>query len=107
MGQNVIDGLNEGVLQVRDAIEISDIQGLSNLFRNVGSAGFRNLAPTTSDPCLQRVLLSLSEVDSLVGFLLQCINDPNEAAELACNTFSYKAQRINSCCASTAYVVLA
>lgn len=106
MGENQIDDLNKGVLQVRDAIEIGDVQSISNLFENVGAAGFRRLATTTSNSCLQRVLLPLAEVDSLVGFLLRYISDINEAADIACNALSYKAQRINSCCASNGYVVV-
>lgn len=100
MGQHVIDKIIEGTLQLRDLIEIGDIQGLSNLFKDEGVASFRSLATTTSDPSLQRILLSLDEVDIFVGFLLQCISDLNEAAELVCNTLSYTAQRINSYSAS-------
>lgn len=106
-GQNVIDELNEGILQVRDLIEIGDIQGLSILFRNLGAAGLINLAANTSDARLQQVFLLLAEVDSFVSFLLQYTSDPNDAASLVCNTYDYKAQRINSCHAATAYVVLA
>lgn len=106
MGQNIIDELIRGIGHKRRLIENGDIEGLINLFENVGSPGYRNLASTTSDPCLQPIFLLLAEVNAFLAYLLQCIRDPNEAAELVCNALSYKAQRINSCCAPTPYVVL-
>lgn len=106
VGQNVIDELNEGVLQLRDLIEIEDVHGLSVTFKNDGASGYRNLATTTSDPCLQRVSLSLAEVDAFVAYLLRCISDPIVAAEIVCDALSYEAQQINSCRTASAYVVL-
>lgn len=90
---------------MRDLIEIGDVQGLSIVFENVGAAGYSSLVSTTADPCLQHMFLTLAEVDSFVGFLLQYIGDPNVAAEIVCNALSYKAQRVNSC-PSNAYIVL-
>lgn len=107
-GQQLLDKFNEELLDQRDLIEIGDIQGLSNISKN-GVAKNKILATTTSDPCLQQVIPLLAEVDSFTAFILQCTRDPNEAAEIVCNTLNYKAQRLNSCRASTSnvYVVLA
>lgn len=96
-GQLIIDKLNGGIKELRVLIANGDIQGQSAMFRNVGSAGLRNLATTTTDPCLQQVLLSLAEVDACVSYQLQFIQNPIEAAGIVCNVLNYKAQRINSC----------
>lgn len=104
-GQQIIDELNEGVLQLRDFIEIGDIQGQSNNLGNLGAPGSRNLVATTSNPCLQQAFLSFAELESFVAYILQYISDPNEAADIVCNALNYQAPRLNSCSASTAYSV--
>lgn len=105
-GQNVIDELTEGVLQLRDLIEIGDVKGLSIAFENTRAPGLKYLAQSTSDACLQRTLSSASDIASFAAFLLQCNGDPNVAAEIVCNTLNYNAQQINSCSASAAYILL-
>lgn len=107
VGDQIIDELNAEIFQLRDLIGVGDVRGLSNLFQNVGSPGYRNLASTTSDPCLQRVSLSLAEVEAFVASLLQCTTDQIQAGDIVCNTLDYEAQQINSCRAASSCVVLA
>lgn len=97
VGAQIIDKLNAEILDLRDAIELCDIQTLSNLFANVGSPGYRNLATTTSDCCLQEVFLELSNFEAFVASQLQGTLDPNVAAEIVCSALNYEAQQISGC----------
>lgn len=105
-GQIGINNLIEGVRELNVLIGIGDIARISRNFENIGAVGLRNLATTSSDPCLQQIFPRLAEIDSFVANLLLYTTDPNKAAEFACNALKYKAQRINSCRAASAYGVL-
>lgn len=96
-GQIGIAQLDQGINQLRYLIERGDVQGISNNFANIGAAGLRNLATTTTDLCLQETFLALAEIDLFIAYIIQFIGDPFEVAEIACKTLDYKAQRINSC----------
>lgn len=104
-GEQIIDELNEGVLQLRDLIEIGDVRDLSAMIGNVRAPLIKNLAFNTNNACVQQALLTNSDIESFVAFIIQTV-DAYSAAEIICNSFSYNAQKINSCRAPSSIVVL-
>lgn len=96
-GESGVNQLIEGIGQLQVLVDIGDVSRISCNFADIGAAGLRNLASTTSNRCLEQVFLLLAEVDSFVAYIIQFIRDPYEVREFVCNTLNYKAQRVNSC----------
>lgn len=98
---NVEYAINAQLQQIKALIGIGDAQGLSNAFEN-GALKLRSFAATTADASIKQVSFSVAEVESLVAFLLQCIKDPIEVAEIVCNALCYEGQLINRFVAASA-----